>query len=584
MRQRRPPADRKGLDRARYFNRQVILPADLAQNQIYHLEKLRRHYRLLHGWGIRLGFAVELVPLNATPDDLRKAYGVDPSGVDPHAWTWVVVRPGFAVTPLGDEIYLPCPVFVDTAREWADYTLLTAPLDCRPDPAIQPLNRRDGWWSLVVEAWEEDAGAVRTATDRCGDSPEQFDFSRVVDTVAFRLIPMDDVIKDPFSGAAGATDLLTGNPKRVYICLGEVQLRGGQIQGSPGVMSRDPALAGPPPGPSVSAPVADTPNVPAAPNPQPAAGSPLPTYWPVALVLLLLLGVGLLAWLQRPQTAGGDAFAPQAIAPDFLTGRTDSKRNDQGIYQYGRFEAMHVPMPVQPVRIDGDITEWDQRAAVHSRLEGPGDAGPQDVDLMMMADKTFLYLGAHVRDPAPLRNKIVPGAANLDDVYKGGSVQVHLCTDPVSKSNYSIAYPLDHPSLVHIHLWYAGDSACLAVFQLGQDERGRYYAVHASKAAVPDSPCEAGAFRMDNDCRGYTLEYRIPWALIRELSGREPPGDGQEHGVCWDVHWSDESGSHFRAKLSEILNGERTAQANPAGDELSYRTPKIWGKAVFHRR
>jgi hypothetical protein len=282
MRQPRP-TERDGLARARYFNRQLVLPSDLDQDRIYLLEKLRRHNRLLHGWGILndwLGLEAVPAPGNgsagAPAKPVYKAceYPVVhvPPDVDPAKGTWLVVAPGYALTPLGDEIYLPCPVFVDTVREWADGTLVTSPADCRPVPGMKSLTRADqDVFCLVVEAWEEDGGAVRTALARCGDDSENFEFSRVADTVAFRLIPELD-FSPPFDDPktpAGRKQLLTGTPKRKYVSLGQLRFSGGRVQITPPPQpwdrapDRDPVLGVPATGASAGpAPLADPGNVP----------------------------------------------------------------------------------------------------------------------------------------------------------------------------------------------------------------------------------------------------------------------------------------------------------------------------------
>ena len=47
-----------GLERTRFFARQLVTPDDLTQDQIYFREKHRRHNRMLHGWGIVCGACV----------------------------------------------------------------------------------------------------------------------------------------------------------------------------------------------------------------------------------------------------------------------------------------------------------------------------------------------------------------------------------------------------------------------------------------------------------------------------------------------------------------------------------------------
>ena len=74
------------LERVRYYPRQLITAADLMLDQQYHIEKQRRHNRMLHGWGIVCG--LEVTQLTGKP-------------------LIVTISSGYALSPQGDEIYLP---------------------------------------------------------------------------------------------------------------------------------------------------------------------------------------------------------------------------------------------------------------------------------------------------------------------------------------------------------------------------------------------------------------------------------------------------------------------------------------------
>jgi len=81
------------LERVRYFPRQLLGAEDMRTEQDYFREKLRRHNRHLHGWGVVCGLQVQW---------LRTAT------------TWTVrVCPGYAVGPQGDEIAVDDCVDVD---------------------------------------------------------------------------------------------------------------------------------------------------------------------------------------------------------------------------------------------------------------------------------------------------------------------------------------------------------------------------------------------------------------------------------------------------------------------------------------
>ena len=84
-----------GLERVRYFPRQLLTADDLRLDQDYFREKQRRHNRFLHGWGVVCGLKV-LRDLNAGP-------------------LAITVCPGFALGPCGDEIYVGDPVGYDLA-------------------------------------------------------------------------------------------------------------------------------------------------------------------------------------------------------------------------------------------------------------------------------------------------------------------------------------------------------------------------------------------------------------------------------------------------------------------------------------
>lgn len=81
-------------ERPRYFPRQLLDAQDFTDEQEYHREARRRHNRMLHGWGIVNGIELHV-------------------GKSP--WT-IVVEPGYALSPLGDEIVLHCAETVDVRQ------------------------------------------------------------------------------------------------------------------------------------------------------------------------------------------------------------------------------------------------------------------------------------------------------------------------------------------------------------------------------------------------------------------------------------------------------------------------------------
>lgn len=71
----------KNLERVRYFTGQLLSSEDFQEEQSYLLDRLRRHNRYLHGWGVVFGLEVSISNTNV-----------------------VVVTPGLAIDCAGNEI------------------------------------------------------------------------------------------------------------------------------------------------------------------------------------------------------------------------------------------------------------------------------------------------------------------------------------------------------------------------------------------------------------------------------------------------------------------------------------------------
>ena len=103
------PCDTSIAELPRYFPRQLITPDDVTLEQDYFRNKLRRHNRLLHGWGVVCGAKVCVVPVADTTGS-QFTGASDASSYQP----WVVsITPGYILGPYGDEIILDCCRTVD---------------------------------------------------------------------------------------------------------------------------------------------------------------------------------------------------------------------------------------------------------------------------------------------------------------------------------------------------------------------------------------------------------------------------------------------------------------------------------------
>ncbi len=151
------------LERPRYYPRQIITPGEMTLEQTYFRDRMRRHNRLLHGWGVVCGAEV------CAP--ARK------NGAAPDPWT-ITVKPGYVLGPYGDEIVIDC------ARTWDVRT--GGPSGVTGEP---PLDGPDPWCSVIVQEQEGPVyiavkykeiltRPVRVAPVGCGCDENQCVYSR----------------------------------------------------------------------------------------------------------------------------------------------------------------------------------------------------------------------------------------------------------------------------------------------------------------------------------------------------------------------------------------------------------------------
>ncbi|MET0449819.1 MAG: hypothetical protein ABW004_15505, partial [Aeromicrobium sp.] len=158
--------DPVGLERTRFFPRQLVGPDDLTQDQRYFREKHRRHNRMLHGWGIVCGACV-------VPGDGSQQ---------------VVVTQGYVLSPHGDEIVIDHDVTLDLSRQ--------SPTGALTDPcgAVDPwctdvhVDRRDRPAWLVVRSAEYDTQPVQVSACGCGCDDTDCEYSRTRDGFELRLL------------------------------------------------------------------------------------------------------------------------------------------------------------------------------------------------------------------------------------------------------------------------------------------------------------------------------------------------------------------------------------------------------------
>lgn len=135
------------LERVRYFSRQLVTPEDLNDQVQYFVEKLRRHNRFVHGFGIACGLEVT-----------RRGNDPDAPGYD------VTIHPGHALTPCGDEVHVAAPIDLDLTK-------VVRPSTSNCPPTHAELTGRVAYLALRPIDCPTRPVRVQSASCGCGDAP-----------------------------------------------------------------------------------------------------------------------------------------------------------------------------------------------------------------------------------------------------------------------------------------------------------------------------------------------------------------------------------------------------------------------------
>ena len=165
------PPEQSALERVRYFPRQLITPSELTQEQDYFRARLRRHNRMLHGWGIVCGACVTL------PEPSKPGCKV-------------VVEAGYVLGPFGDEIVISEDVTVDICAEDLEGNA-TSGCGGSGDPWCRDIrvDRRSDQELFVAIRYDEcEARPVRVDPAGCSCGDEACEYSRIRDGFAIRIL------------------------------------------------------------------------------------------------------------------------------------------------------------------------------------------------------------------------------------------------------------------------------------------------------------------------------------------------------------------------------------------------------------
>ena len=162
-------SDKTYLERVRYFPGQLITADDMLQEQKYLIEKQRRHNRFIHGWGIVCGLTVKAAPTSQSP------------------WN-IVICPGYALGPGGDEIFVGQKVDLDLA------TCLSEATECSPcdkpvPSAPKSLTAESKYIYIVIKYTECLTRPQRVLPAGCGCDESACEYSRIRDSFKITCLP-----------------------------------------------------------------------------------------------------------------------------------------------------------------------------------------------------------------------------------------------------------------------------------------------------------------------------------------------------------------------------------------------------------
>jgi hypothetical protein len=157
------PCDDHGSERPRFFPGQLITADDLTLGYEYVRNKMRRHNRLLHGWGVVCGARVSSV-----------------KNLENKCEPWKVkIEPGYILGPYGDEILIDCPQTVDLRAKGLSAVTGEPCIDV-PDPWCSDVIEKhdDRPVYVAVKYKEVPSRPVRVQPLGCGCDDTQCEYSR----------------------------------------------------------------------------------------------------------------------------------------------------------------------------------------------------------------------------------------------------------------------------------------------------------------------------------------------------------------------------------------------------------------------
>lgn len=188
----------------RYYPRQLITPDDLTLEQNYFVDRMRRHNRLLHGWGVVCGGMV--CPVTTTNSDGTISFT---------PWQ-VKVQKGYVLGPYGDEIIIDCCRTVDLRTSGVSGVTGDPCVDA-PDPWCSQVFTPPTTTNILyiaVQYKQSMMRPVRVQPVGCGCNDNSCEYSRWHDGYEIGVLTSCPTCNacDPNLGGAPSTQTLATGP------------------------------------------------------------------------------------------------------------------------------------------------------------------------------------------------------------------------------------------------------------------------------------------------------------------------------------------------------------------------------------
>jgi hypothetical protein len=208
----------------RYYPRQLITPDDLTLEQNYFRDRLRRHNRLVHGWGVVCGALV------------CPAWTKYPDGTTSLTPWQVKVRSGYVLGPYGDEIVIDCERTIDLRTKGTSGVTGEVCVDA-PDPWCTPVYMPPAPSTtlfIAVKYKQSAARPVRVQPKGCGCDDSTCEYSRWKDGYEIGVLttcPTCNACDPNTAKSPDFTQLMTGDLPTCpdcscgpWVCLAQVTL------------------------------------------------------------------------------------------------------------------------------------------------------------------------------------------------------------------------------------------------------------------------------------------------------------------------------------------------------------------------